>query len=316
LKPMAQIPLHFAVAKELEDLGQYASSFSHLQRGCTMQRQAMTYDVAQDIDTINRLIDAHDVRAISEAPPGFDSEECIIVMGLPRTGTTLVESILGAHAQIYAAGELNLFQHLVVRAVQQTECRPIGKRELISRSLEVDPCQLGRSYIEATRPRTGRKPRFVDKTPLNYLYAALIRRALPKTRFIALMRDPMDSCYAMYKTLFAGAYPFSYDLGELGLYYRAWRRLLNHWRATLGEALLVVEYEDLVSNQEAVTRRLIDHCGLPWDSACLRFHERTEAVTTASAVQVRHPIYASSVGRWRHYAEELQELSRILIGTT
>ena len=120
----------------------------------------------------------------------------------------------------------------------------------------------------------------------------------------------MDSCYAMYKTLFTAAYPFSYDLDDLGRYYGAWHRLMRHWEATLGDSLLIVRYEDLVSDQEAVSRRLVSHCGLDWQDACLSFHEQRGAVATASAVQVRRPVYATSVGKWRFYAEQLAALRR------
>ena len=188
----------------------------------------------------------------------------------------------------------------------------VSKLEFVEHSLAIDPLVLGRCYIAETRPQTGHTRRFVDKLPLNYLYAGLIRRALPRARLIALMRNPMDSCYAMYKTLFTAAYPFSYDLHDLGRYYCAWQRLMRHWEAVLGEALLVVRYEDLVANQEAVSRRMISHCGLEWQDACLTFQQQQRPVVTASAVQVRRPMYATSVGKWRNYARQLSGLSREL----
>lgn len=310
----AQITLCFALAKELEDVGDYTEAFATLKRGCDLQRRTMAYDVREDVATINRLIELHTPAAISHDKRGFASTECIFVIGLPRSGTTLVERIIGAHSQVFAAGELHAFQQQIVQAVARHCGRPVSKLEFVERSLEIDPGELGRGYLEETRPQTGHTPRFIDKNPLNYLYAGLIRRALPQARFIALQRDPMDSCYAMYKTLFTGAYPFSYDLTDLGLYYQAWFRLLSHWRTVLGEALLLVRYEDLVVNQESVSRQMIQHCGLDWEPACLRFNEQTQAVTTASAVQVRKPIYSSSVGKWRHYAEQLDELRHSLGG--
>ena len=174
----------------------------------------------------------------------------------------------------------------------------------------------GERYIAGTRPQTGGKRRFIDKLPLNYLYAGLIRRALPRARIVALAREPMDSCYAMYKTLFTSAYPFSYDLDDLGRYYLAWQRLLRHWQEVLGDALLVVSYEKLVDDQEAVTRRILAHCELPWQVECLEFHVRPGAVLTASATQVRRPLYGTSVGKWRHYEEQLRPLARYLLPST
>ncbi|MBS0366321.1 MAG: sulfotransferase [Proteobacteria bacterium] len=308
----AEVPMCFALAKELEDIGDYARSFALLKRGCDLQRAHMTYDVVSDIATIDRIIERHDGSALSLTDRGFESPECIFVFGLPRSGTTLVERILSAHSQVYGAGELPTFPCQVVQAVKERSGTVVPKFELVELSLKVDPYELGQRYVSETRPQTGHTSKFVDKLPLNYLYAALIRRALPRARMVALVRSPMDSCYAMYKTLFTGAYPFTYDLSDLGRYYCAWHRLMRHWQSVLGEALLVIRYEELVANQEVVSRNIFRHCGLDWEDASLMFHQQDHPVATASAVQVRRPIYASSVGRWRHYAVQLAELARHL----
>jgi hypothetical protein len=206
-------------------------------------------------------------------------------------------------------GELESFPLATIRAVQGVTRHPVDKLEFVQRALEVNFASLGKEYIESTRPRTGHRPRFTDKLPLNYLYAGLIHAALPNARLILLRRHPLDNCYAMYKTLFGSAYPFSYDLTELAHYYVAWHRLMQHWESVLGGALLCVEYEDLVSDQEGVSRRIIEHCRLPWEDGCLEFHRNSASVATASAVQVRQPIYSSSVGRWRSYAKQLDALA-------
>jgi tetratricopeptide (TPR) repeat protein len=306
----AEIGLCFALAKELEDTGAHEVSFGYLKRGCDLQRNSMSYTVADDVATIERLIEQHGTTSESA---GFSSEEPIFVIGLPRSGTTLVERILGAHSQIHAAGELDAFQRQTIRSVGlRSGSRRVSKIEFVERSLEIDPTELGREYIEATRPQTGHTRRFVDKTPLNYLYVGLIRRALPNARIIAVRRDPMDSCYAMYKTLFSAAYPFTYSLSDLALYYRAWDRLMNHWDAVAGAPLLVVRYEELVTNAESVSRRMIAHCGLEWEDSCLNFHSQQQPVSTASAVQVRKPVYATSIGKWRHYAKQLEKLHQAL----
>jgi tetratricopeptide (TPR) repeat protein len=308
----AQISLWFALAKELEDTAAYAESFEYLKRGCDAHRNSMSYSVADDVETIDQLIRKHGPTPVEG---GLTSQEPIFVIGLPRSGTTLVERILGAHSQIHAAGELDAFQREIVRSVAiRSGGRRISKLEFVERSLEIEPAELGRAYIEATRPQTGRTPRFVDKTPLNYLYVSLIRRALPNARIILVLRDPMDSCYAMYKTLFSAAYPFTYNLSELAIYYRAWRRLMNHWETVAGDSLLVLHYEELVADVDSVGRRMIAHCGLQWEEACLSFHSLQLPVSTASAVQVRKPVYATSIGKWRHYAAQLDELRRKLDG--
>ena len=310
----AELTLCFALAKELEDVGDHARSFEHLKRGCDLQRSSMSYDVEADVETIDRIIQLHNESALTGAHRRFDNTECIFIIGLPRSGTTLVEMIIAAHSAVHPAGELQAFSNQAVQMVKELTGTAVSKLEFVERSLEIDPRELGHRYIAETRPQTGHTPRFIDKMPLNYLYAGLIRRALPRARIIALARDPMDVCYAMYKTLFTAAYPFSYDLNDLGRYYLAWHRLMRHWQTVLGDALLVVQYEDLVANQEAVSRRIVHHCGLEWQDACLTFHQQQRSVASASAVQVRRPIYASSIGKWRHYAGELAVLSHQLAG--
>jgi hypothetical protein len=195
------------------------------------------------------------------------------------------------------------------KAVGRACGRPVGKLEFVERAREIEPNELRKAYLEAAGSRHFDKARFVDKQPLNYLYAGLIARALPGARLIAVAREPMDSCYAMYKSLFTNAYPFSYDLHDLAKYYTAWHALLRHWQVVLGDRLLTVQYEDLVADQEAVTRRIIAHCGLGWEAACLEFHKRRGAVSSASAVQVRRPLYSHSVGKWRHFQQQLTPLS-------
>jgi Sulfotransferase family len=224
----------------------------------------------------------------------------------------MLERILASHSQVHAAGELQAFPTETIKAVQRNAGRAIGKLEFVERALDTDPRALGRAYLAAAHPQAAEKVRWVDKQPLNYLYAGMIARALPRARIIALARDPIDSCFAMYKTLFAGAYPFSYDLSDLGQYYAAWHRLMRHWQAVLGERLLIVHYEDLVDDQEPVTREILAHCGLDWENACLAFQEQRSAVTTASAVQVRQGMYSSSIGKWRRFERQLAPLTEFL----
>ena len=309
---LAQVTVRFALAKELEDLGEYAASFEQLSQACRLQRATMSYDVGEDVATMDRIIATHTAPVLAQGT-GHAIDEPIFVIGLPRSGTTLVERILAAHSEVQAAGELQAFPRSCIEAVRERHGTGTSKLEFVERALELDPRALGERYIAATRPQTGSRRHFVDKLPLNYLYAGLIQRALPRARIVALEREPMDSCYAMYKTLFTSAYPFSYDLEDLGHYYAGWQRLMRHWQATLGSALLMVRYEDLIAGQEAVTRQLLAHCGLAWQDACLEFHSRPGAVGTASAVQVRSPLYGSSVGKWRHYEQQLQPLARHLV---
>lgn len=306
--PQGRIMMRFAIAKELDDLARYEEAFVHLKEGCEQQRGSFIYDVQDDLSLVDRLIDSYN-HAVTASAAGFPSRECIFVFGLPRTGTTLVEQILSGDEQVFGAGELPTFQAEAIRAVRRiAPNRALRKHDFVDLSLSVDSAELGRAYLESTRPQTGRTPYFVDKQPLNYLYAALIRRALPQARLVAIARDPLDACFAMYRTLFRGGYPFSYDLGELAAYYAAWHRLMRHWRSVLGDGLLILQYEDIVYDPETSARRLFAHCGLTWNRRCLDLEARARSVGTASATQVRQPIYRSSVGKWRNYRQFLAPL--------
>ena len=178
----------------------------------------------------------------------------------------------------------------------------------MDRAATIDFQALGETYLTSTLPHRDAQLRFVDKLPFNYLYAGLIHRALPRARIVSLERHPMDSCYSIYKQLFRDAYPFSYDLDDLGRYFIAYTELMRHWRGAMPGVIHTVRYEDLVADLEGEARRLLEYCGLAWDERCLRFHENPDASTTASALQVRQPIYAHSVGRWRNYARQLEPL--------
>jgi tetratricopeptide (TPR) repeat protein len=301
----------YALGKELDDIGDYGQAFHYFRRGADAQRALFTYDVRDDTAAIDRIIDRHTREAVT-GTGGFDSDECIFVIGLPRTGTTLVEQIISSHSEVFGAGELQAFPLAVINAVKGLYGRPVGKLELADLSLKLDPEKLGRSYLQATRPQTGSTRHFVDKQPTNYLYAGLIGRALPRARFIVVSREPVDSCFAMYRALFTGAYPFSYSLLELAAYYAAWHRLIRHWQAVLGDRLLVVRYEDLVQRFEETAHRMIGHCGLAWEERISSFHAHARTVTTASATQVRRPVYGSSVGKWRNYEGQLAPLIEAL----
>ena len=308
----SEMTLRFALAKECDDIGDHEKSFNYVKSACDLQRSHLDYDVQDDVKVIEEIIRAHNKASLSKCTSGHDSQEPIFVLGLPRTGTTLVERIIGSHSQVYAAGELNNFAIKFTRAIaDQTEAREPTKGEMVRLSLQLDFRALGSSYIESTRPRTGQKAHFIDKMPQNYLYCGLISRALPNAKIILLDRNPMDSCYAMYKTMFTGAYPFSYELGDLGAYYLAYRRLIDHWNQVLGDRMLIVRYEDLVTDTELTAQRLLEYCDLPWEDACLDFHSNAAPTGTASAVQVRQPVYSSSVDKWRIYASQLRPLTEV-----
>lgn len=307
-----EVQLRYALAKEHEDVGEYAKAWGHLERGARLRRKHLQYDVARDVATVDWIIDAFPT-APPTPPQGCSNDEPIFIVGLPRSGTTLVERILGSHSDVYSAGELNDFAHALVAAVAKTNGgRPPARDALVARSAFVDFAALGKDYVERTRPGTGHTPRFTDKMPLNFLYCGLIHRALPRARIVHLTRHPLAVCYAMYKTLFKDGYPFSYDLEEIGRYYLSYRKLMAHWHATLPGVIHDISYERLVADQAGETRRLLDFCGLQWQDACLEFQHNPAPTTTASAVQVRQSLYDSSLAQWRHYAPQLEGLRRQL----
>jgi tetratricopeptide (TPR) repeat protein len=309
------VQVRYALAKEYEDIGDYAKSFQHLCRGAKKRREHMRYDVTVDVATVDWIIQAFPAvpDETVQQRGGAPGDAPIFIVGLPRSGTTLVDRILGSHSKVYSAGELDHLALCIVDAVRgRSGGVQLPRRELIARSAELDFAALGSDYLERARHTAAADVRFTDKMPLNYLYCGLIRRALPNAKIVHVTRRPMAACYAMYKTLFKDGYPFSYDLGEIGRYYVGYRRLMDHWQATIPAVIYPLSYEALVADQVGETRKLLDFCGLEWQDSCVEFHRNPSPTTTASAAQVRRPLYDSSVSQWRHYEAELAELSSLL----
>ena len=301
------VPLLHALAKELEDLGDHARSFAALKRGADLRRGRLAYRVEDDLETMGLIGSAFDADFFARDISGYVDARPLFIVGLPRSGSTLLDRILGSHSAVASRGERADFALELVR----TAGPAANKADLVRRSTQLDFRLLGQRYC-AHLPGTA-NARQIDKTPANFLYLGLIAAALPQARIVHVRRQPMDACYAMYKTLFRMAYPFSYDLRDLGHYWLAYQRLMAHWRALLpSERYIEIDYEDLVANQEAVTRRLVAHAGLPWEDACLSFERNPQPSLTASAAQVRQPIYSSSVDLWRRYQSELAPLAAIL----
>ncbi len=307
-----EVQLRHALAKEYEDLGEYDRSFAHLQRGAALRRKHMRYDVATDIATIDWIIEGFaDGTTSTEQDDRADSP--IFIVGLPRSGTTLVDRILSSHSAVCSAGELPSLASSIVAAVErESGLRRLQRRELVARSTRLDFAALGRDYLERAHSAGAPSGCFTDKMPLNYLYCGLIARALPSARIVHVSRGPMAACYAMYKTLFKDGYPFSYDLDELGQYYVAYHRLMAHWQASMPGRIHTLRYESLVGDQTSETRKLLAFCGLEWEPACEQFHRNPAPCTTASSAQVRRPIYESSLSQWRHYDRHLTHLADLL----
>ena len=304
----AQIFVNMALAKEHEDLGDYPAAFDRLVRGKSAGKDARGYSIQQDealFDAITRRfpVSPSDVT-------GDPTHEPIFVIGMPRSGTTLVERIISSHPDVFSAGELQNFGVLLKRLSGSTTL-PVIDVDTIERSGDIDWTALGADYLASTRPATGQQPRFIDKLPHNFLYAGFIAQALPNARIVCLRRDPVDTCLSNFRQLFSQLSPlygYSFDLLDTGRYFVLFDRLMAHWRKVFPGRILEIEYEALVDAQEEHSRRLIEFCGLPWDDRCLQFEKNDAPVNTASAVQVRAPIYRTAVRRWKKYEAQLAPL--------
>lgn len=304
----APYALRYALAKELEDLGEMDRSFDHLQRGAAARRAQMAYRVEADIEAMQAIARVFDADFFAKTTLGYAQDAAIFVVGLPRSGTTLVDRILSRHPSVESRGELNDLALAVTRAAG----RSADKLERIARAADADMTALGASYCQSVRGAGASAPIFVDKTPLNFLYLGLIAKALPNAKIVHLQRHPMASGYAMLKTLFRMGYPFSYSQDDIARYQIAYLDLMRHWRAHLGARILDIRYEDLVEHQEHETRRLLAHCGLDWRDECLAFNEASGPSATASAAQVRRPMYRDSLDQWRGVAHRLGPMAERL----
>jgi tetratricopeptide (TPR) repeat protein len=299
--------LHYGLAKSYEDLGEYAASWRHLIAANKLQRARFQYDPAHERALIDRIIAGFP--AVEPVAADTTGEQPIFIVGLPRTGTTLVERILGNHSQIHSAGELQALSEAIGAAVEnQAPSLTEGWLGYASLLGSLDGALIAREYIARSRSRRGDRPRFSDKQTANFFYCALILRAFPNARIVHLTRHPIAACYAIFKTRFYGTFPFGNDLAELADFYIDYRRLMAHWHRVLPGRILDVAYEEVVTSLEPTTRRLLEYIGLPFEEACLEFHRNPAATMTASSVQVRRPIYDSSLQQWQNYAAELAPL--------
>ncbi len=298
-----------ALAKTYEDFGDIALSFEWLTRAKERRRHLYPYQPEREEGLVSAIL------AAPPPPPriGEGIAEPIFVAGLPRSGTTLVDRILSSHSEVTSAGELNNFPVLLNLMAGVAP----GVREAATFvEADIDWRRLGELYIASTRPLTGVTPRFIDKAPSNYLSANAILRAMPDARVVCVRRNPLDSVLSNFRQLFATEdryYDYVYALESAAHKFVQFDRVLKHWRTSLPpERYMELSYDDLVAGQEPMTRALLAFCGLDWDAACLAFHENSAGVATPSAAQVRRPLYASAVGRWREYCALLDPARRVL----
>jgi tetratricopeptide (TPR) repeat protein len=312
LSSLARCRLNFALAKAYDDVGRHDEAFACLSAGNRLKRGTIAYDEVQTLGSFDSIARVFDRRLLARASEGFGSSLPVFIVGMPRAGTTLVEQILGSHPEVHPAGELSDFNWLVDQAPG-----PGGGRLLYPQDAPRLPAAqlrgIGEAYVERLRRQAPEAARVTDKMPANFLFLGMIHMALPGACIIHVRRDPVDTCLSCYSKLFSGEQNFAYDLAELGRYYAKYLELMAHWRESLPPGVMLeVQYEDVVADVEAQARRLVAHCGLDWDERCLAFHETRRPVRTASASQVRRPIYQSSRGRSKAYGPHLGELIEAL----
>jgi tetratricopeptide (TPR) repeat protein len=313
-----RMQLDFALGKAYADLKDHARSFKHLTDGNARKRATITYDEKSTLalfDSIEAVFTPELIKAKSGA--GDPSPLPIFVIGMPRSGTTLVEQIVASHPTVHGAGELQTFNDVVL-TVRGSDGKPIAFPAFVPAIQAPALKQLGARYVALVRQLAAEAGQtnarhVTDKMPSNYYFAGLIHLALPNARIINTIRDPVDTCISCFSKLFSAEQNHTYDLGELARYYKRYERLMAHWRRVLPAGrILDVRYEDVVADLEGQARRIISYCGLPWDDRCLSFHKTDRPVRTASASQVRQPIYNTAVGRWRVYEQHIGPLLKTL----
>jgi tetratricopeptide (TPR) repeat protein len=295
----AQLFLGYALGKEMDDIGRFDDAFRCFSAAATLRRSRLEYSIQTDELKLRRIAEVYS-GDIGASHPRVDSSGYIFIVGLPRSGTTLVERILTGLPNVRSNGETDNFSRALLQAAR-------GSGDVFQKAAAADPDVVAADYARFAHSGT-HADHIIEKLPINYLYVGAIIRAMPEAKILLVRRSPVDSCFAMYRTLFAEGYPFSYDLGELARYYAAYEGLMTHWRSCLGNRLYEIVYEDLVAEPQRIGRAIAQHCGLTWSDAAIDIQNNQSVSLTASAAQVRRPIYGSSSGRWRRYRGHLEPL--------
>ncbi len=308
-----KIDLGFALGKSFEKLGEYDKSFDFIFKANLEKRKTYTYSIQDDHEFFTRIKKTFSADFFSSHPDSdIPDKTPIFVLGMPRSGTTLVEQILASHPKVLGAGELLFLPYLVNKicaeggaAGKYPECIP----ELDMKGFG----RMGLEYIEKIRKYSNSVQHITDKLPHNFLYLGLINKILPKAKVIHCVRIPMDNCLSIFKTDFKGQlHRYAYDLIEIGQYYNLYLDLMSHWEKVLPGVMYTVKYEEMVSDQQDQIKELLDFCDLQWDDACFNFHKTKRKVITASVAQVRQPIYTDSVGLWKRYERRLEPLRKVI----
>ena len=312
LEALSHVQLSNSLGLEYEGRKDYERAFSYFQRCNDLHRQSEKYDPIGHEVLIDMIQKIFSVEFLNEHQGlGLNDKSPILIVGLPRSGSTLIEQILASHSQVEGTHELSDLAQ-VVKDIKKGGPKGSHFPENLTKLPTQAWVNIGQQYIDRTLKYRSGSPRFIDKNPNNFIYAGLLKLVLPKAKIINARRHPLDSCFGSYKQLFASGQPFSYDLTELGEYYLQYQALMDHWHQVMPGAVLDVDYEMVVADLDTQVRRILDYCELPFEESCLRFHETDRAVRTASSEQVRQPIYASSVNLWKNYEPYIEELIEVL----
>ena len=303
--------LQYAIGKELEDLEDWPGAFTAWSAGAAARRELVAFDEKADIELFETLGSTFTSEWFEQHQGDCADAGPVFIVGQPRTGTTLLDRMLDAHPAVTSAGELRHFGVAVRQVTGSSESRQFSP-DLMRLAAQADVAviaAMGEAYVDMTAGLRLDAPHIIDKLPSNYLYLPLILAALPNARIVHMRRNPMDACLAIFKQLFADAYLYSYDLGELARHYQRYQSLMDSWRDRFGERFIEVEYEKLVADPEETLRPVLQFIGLSWNDACLEYFSRESAVTTASAHQVREAPHQRSVGHWKHFEQQLRPFS-------
>ena len=309
--PEAAVSAEFSLGKMLDDMGEYDRAFSHFDLGSKIMHRLVTYSTADQTAYVESLMNRLDERFIARGEKiGSESEVPVFIVGMVRSGTSLVEQILTGHPALAGGGELPFLPQSMAKYTE-------GANTAIGDAIAALPDEalqaMAGRYLEKVTTLYPNAQRVTDKLPGNFMLLGLIRTLFPKARIIHCLRDPLDTCLSCYLTHFDSGHQYSYDMTEIGEYYRLYARMLDFYQGmTPSQTLLTVKYEDLVGDIAGWSRRMVEFCGLDWDPSCIEFNKKQRPVKTASLYQVRQPVYTRSVGRWRHYAAHIRPLQDAL----
>ncbi len=306
-----RIFLHFALGKALSDLKNDAEAFHHYQQGNRRKRTTIQFDISDSEKTFKRFQHTFDATFFeSRQDHGCPDDTPIFILGMPRSGSTLIEQILASHPRVHGAGELPFIKQILMQRMSSRRLAMVPYT--VSRLKAPDSTELGRAYIEKIRKKNASARFITDKMPENFLFIGAIRLLLPRARIIHSVRSPEDTCLSIFRTRFSDQHDYAYDLTELGRYYRLYQGMMRHWKRLFPDVIHDCHYERLTRDPNGEIRKLLAFCGLDFDEKCLKFHQSGRNVSTASNYQVRQPLYTSSIAGWKRFEKQLQPLIKAL----